>query len=303
MQEYPPQLKPWYKKRWVRVLGVLLLFMLGLSWLGSSVLSKPDATVLAAAEHALKTPGTYIVESTMAKGSLAVADNAISWTGTIEGIDADMMLTGTTLYLKTPAPERIYALVAGGSANAQIASAIQSLQDQLRDKWIRVDLQNGQLGVQLTHTLQCVYEQKVALQQNESARGEWLHAFENTPMWVIRKSSGNDTTAVYQLLLDTTARATLSTQVKQTAYYQALAPCTGSIDLSQIAEGQWLNATVTLSEPAHVAQSIVVDLGKTGTMTITPNYQAPASVVLPTDAVSLDQLIINYIKSLLGIKK
>lgn len=279
---------------------VFTLLALVIMWFGSHILVKPDDTVVDAVNYTLKTPGTYHVASEVTNGSLVVADNGFSWSGAIGGVDVDAILTGEMLYIKSPAPDRLYSMVTG--SNNPVEQAIQTLTDKLRNRWIKSDLQKSQLGTQITNTLKCAYEQKNILQQNDSAREEWLHAFRDTSFWVIRKGPDNGSTTMYQLLMDTTARASLFAKVRQTAYYRLLTSCQSGIDMSRIAEGHWLNATVTLSQPEHIMQSIVVDLGTSGTMTITPNYQITGSVSPPSDAASIDELLIEYLKSLIHIK-
>lgn len=300
MQEYSSPFKPWYKKRWFRVVVTLFILMLGMSWLGSHILVKPDDTLLDTMEYAVKTPAAYQVTSTVANGSLVVAGNGFSWSGTIGGIDADAILMDQTLYVKSPAPEKIYRMLTGD--DGQTGTAIQSIADELRGQWIKSDLQKGQLGAQLSHTLRCVDDQRNALQHSDSARKEWRNALGATSFWVIRKSTTDADSATYQLLMDTHARASFFSNVGQTAYYQSLSSCVGSVDMSGVAIGKWLNATVTFSKQTNAIQSTVIDLGNGGMMTITPNYQTAGSVAPPAGALSLDQLLLKYLKSILHIK-
>lgn len=300
MQDFRLDPKPWYKRRWFRV-GVLLLGLAFVAmWLGSSVLVKPDDVLLDAMEHALKTPGTYRVTSSVANGSLTVTRDSMSWSGSIGAVNVDAILTGDALYAKSPTPDGLYAMVGGGSA--ELGSAIRALAGTVSNQWIKIDLHKNQLGPQMTRTLQCISGQKTVLQDHEDARRQWRDALGNTSFWIVRKSTDSTATTAYQLLMDAKARTEFLSGLQQTQYYQSVATCADSLDLSRIAADKWLNATVTLSQPAHVIQSVVVDLGTGGKMTITPNYQTPNQVVVPADAMTIDQLLINYLKSLFHAK-
>ena len=81
----------------------------------------------------------------------------------------------------------------------------------------------------------------------------------------------------------------------ETDFYQSLTDC-GNLKTPAASLLNKMQATFALSEE-RVIQSVIVRQPNQPDVEITANYANVPSVAVPTDAISLDQLLVRYLQS------
>ena len=288
---------PFYRKRWflwtAGAIGALVIaitiaaFTLLALWRNS-----PESALLDAMQYAVKTPGSYHITTGDTNATVTVRDQRYGVKGTVEGVPIEAVLYGGTLSVKSSQPDKLYdLLMANAKTNIVLQRIVQTIAAGVKDKWISVNLQSTRLQAGEAQTAQCLTQVKDSLANNPQGWRDLQSAY--VAHRFVQAADPHENK--YSVTLNGQKAVDFLATFSQTDFYQSLTNCndaeTPAADLLNK-----LQATFTLSEQRTI-QSVTIRQANKSDINITANYTDVPSVNAPTDAISLDQLLVRSFQS------
>lgn len=287
---------PLYRRRWfLWVVGAaaVLVIAAGITVFASFLAwrNSPESALLDATQYAMKTPGSYHISAHDVDLTVITGNQRYGLNGTVRGVPIAAVLYGGMLYVKSSQPDKLYGMLMNTQPNEQLQTAIQAIAQTLKDKWIMINLQNTKLQAGQAQGAQCLVQAKDSLANNPHAWNE-VQSVYLTHRFVGASNAGG---GAFNVSLDGARAGDFLNALFKTDFYHSLTDCASS---TVPATGMLnnLQATVTLS-PQRSLQSVTArSQGKT-TAVLTASYKDVPAIDLPTDSVSLDQLVVRYLQS------
>ena len=296
--ETPPvSAVPFYRRRWflwtAGVIGALLItvciavFTLLAMWRNS-----PESALLDAMQYAVKTPGVYHVVADGVDATVTVRDQRYGVKGTVKNVPIEAVLYGGTLSVKSSQPEKLYdLLMANAKTNTQLQAIVRTVAATVKDTWISVNLQSTKLQTGEAQSAQCLAQVRDSLAHSPQGWQELQPVYAAHRFVQASDPSGNN----YSVTLNGQKTVDFLNAFYETDFYQSLTDC-GSLKTPAASLLNELQATFTLSKQRTI-ESVTVRQPNRSDIKITPNYADVPSVVVPTDAISLDRLLVRYLQS------
>jgi|GEM_PF-6738802 len=294
---------PWYRTRWFKwsAFGAVLLAVIAivaiaiffaLWWNG------PEKALLDAANYSLEHDGKYHVTSKQSDLTVLVGDDKYEIDGTYDGLQLNAVLSGRTLYVKSPDPAKLYQLLMATDAS-QIPTAVQTIADSVRNKWIAINLDTVTLQAASAQHLQCFVEEKDSIASDTNARSQWRSAY-LAHRFLSVKTTQKTTATTYDVSVDTKARQDFFAALLKTSFYQELTNCSQKTDILSSIEAVSPLASVTLTSK-HVFESAIFDPQSASPTKITASYSNVPQIALPASSTSLDQLEFGLLSTFTGL--
>lgn len=293
---------PWYRTRWFKrsLFGIVLLAIIA-GGIAATVFTVwwngPEKALLDAANYSLDHSGRYHVVAQKADVTVVVGEDKYSLEGTLDGVQLAAILDGSTLYVKSPEPVKLYQLLMG--ANGQLPAAAQTIATTVRDKWVAVNRDTVTLQAAGAQKMQCMVEEKESIATDPHARGQWRSTYLAHRFLSVQMAKKSNTTT-YDVSVDTKTRQDFFAALLKTSFYQTLTNCSQTTDILSSIEGASPVAQVMLTSK-HVFQSATLNPRGQDPVHITASYSDVPKIVVPTDAMSLDQLLFGLLGSFNGL--
>ena len=296
--ETPPvSVVPLYRKRWflwtIGAIGALVItvcaavFVLLAMWRNS-----PESALLDAVQYAVKTPGTYHVMTSDVDATVTVRDQRYGIKGTLKGVPIEAVLYGGTLSVKSSQPDKLYdLLMANAKTNTQLQAIVRTIAATVKDKWISINLQSTKLQTGEAQSAQCLAQVRDSLANSPQGWRDLQSAYAaHTFVQAADPYEGR-----YGVTLNGQKTVGFLNAFYETDFYQSLTDC-GNLKTPAEDLLNKLQATFALSKERTI-QSVTARQPNRPDVEITANYADVPSVVTPTDAISLDQLLVRYLQS------
>jgi len=287
---------PWYRQTWfkwpaiaasaVAVIGLIIGGVVYALWLNS-----PQKALLDAATQAMTLPGSYAIEAPQQKLAMHVAETHNKYSGdiTIGGATLQVLVGGSTLYLKSPDPIKALEKFSGKPIPQQIADTINK---KIAGKWLLFDLDTPVLKLNVINQIHCGTDSKDALSSNPSARGELLSAYVNHAFVGIGPVSSVNGDNVYNVSLSQDKLDDFKLAFNQTSFYQSLGSCPKPFNLlDNVKLPSDVNLKVALKKDSHRLDTITAaDANGASVLRVTADYNEQPDIAAPADAVNVDTL-------------
>lgn len=293
---------PWYRRPIVRrlliafavllVVITLVLVVLLLLWRTS-----PEGRFVDVANNFLYKPATYRIKADTFDMTVVANGQRYSSTGTYDGTKVDTVLEGRYLYVSSPNPERVYRFFAASESDTPLPGFVQSVIPSLRDKWIKLDLENSPISSQNILRTQCMLERRDLFASDIGAKREWIATYLAHPFLRFKKLQEAHESSRYEVSLDKEARSSFFDALMKTNFYLSQEFCARDTDIVQIASELDPTAHITISEPEHLLKRMEVMQGGKPFITLDASYESVPAVVLPKDAVTVEELVNMFLQS------
>ena len=297
----PIIISPWYRKRWFKrlaVVSILILAVVSIMAVAAAVIwqNSSERKLLDAANYAVKTPGVYHVTAQATDLNVTLRDQMYAASGTINGMPIDAIFYSGMMYVKSPQPEKLYDFFMGSGKAGQLSIIARVLAPTIANKWISVNLSNITLESQNAQMIQCLSQEKESISHNPNARSQWASTYLGHRFLAI-SANKKPLTTTYQVSVNHKTRADFFASLQKTSFYQSLTTCSKDTDVLDSLGGISPAASVTLTNN-HILQSMIIGPRSKNPVTVTANYKNVPSILVPTDAIGVEQLIIHSIGSL-----
>jgi hypothetical protein len=292
---------PLYHRRWFRrtlvAAGItIVLVLLGVFFFFVNWWNSPEKALLDAADYMVNTPGAYHITAKNTDLTVTMEDGKYAASGTFQNVAMNAVFYGSTLYVKSPQPDKLYGFFMGSDAST-IPVVVKSILPTIQDKWVSINLNNMTLQSKNALTLQCIFQERDAIAHDPDARRQWGSIYLANRFMNIQTSTHPDATD-YQVSIDKSSRTNFFKNLLSSSFYQSLTNCSKDTDVFASATVPSPVAIVTLSAQEHILQKVVVDPHGTDPMTVVSNYGNLTPIVVPTNTISTDLLFIRYLESI-----
>lgn len=313
--ETRPVAVPFYRRRWflwtAGAIGALVItvciavFALLAMWRNS-----PESALLDALQYAVKTPGVYHVTTSGVDATVTVRDQRYGIKGTLKDVPIEAVLYGGTLSVKSSQPDKLYdLLMANAKTNTQLQAIVRTIAATVKDKWISINLQSTKLQTGEAQSAQCLAQVRDSLANSPQGWQDLQPVYATHRFVQASDPSGNN----YSVTLNGQKTVDFLNAFYETDFYQSLTDC-GNLKTPTVSLLNKLQVTFSLSKEQTIRsvfvrqpksalseeraiQSVIVRQPNQPDIKITANYTDVPSVVVPTDAISLDRLLVRYLQS------
>lgn len=295
---------PWYRQKWVRVVGIVAAAMLAVSAIAAAALfivirNSPQKVIADAIAYSLDSPGTYTIKSATLDGRLWLKNGQYRLAATYEGIPVDSISNANMLYLKTSEPQKLFDKFAATGSFGALRPMVEEAVGAVRDKWLAVNLQTKSVSLPVLDQAQCAIEAKQQL-ANTKTRGEMASLFMQEGFIVIDSLSDTSGSVQYRLSLaaDSARTETFMREVRQSHFYRSLDACQGWSDTS-LDHLRSIAAEVTINKPMRQMTKLVLKNSGKQVAQVTADYQTDFTIDIPQSTIDADQLVGGIFSSLL----
>lgn len=290
----------WYRQRWVKWTAVVVVALAVLAAIIAAAAfaiwnNSPQKALLDATNYALKTPGVYHFTSDVADIDFTANHQQYAVTGTIDGVQVDAVVLTSTLYLKSSDPQHMYDLFTGSSPD-KTNSLTKSLLKTVKNRWVEINMSSPPIKATGIDATNCWVAGKDVLANDDRARQEVLATY-LTHQFMTVSPQGQ---ATYHLAFDSAKLSSFLASLSETQAYQSVPVCSQTLNLSQVEVPSGMAATVTLTADKHALSSIEFTDESGRPAKLTADYDKVPAVVIPADAVTLDELAGKVFQSFFG---
>lgn len=306
-EEVQTPIKRWYKRRWFIVTLVVLAVISVVSAVIAGIIfvlwtTSPEKVLLEAAKNATTTPAVYQVKSDTIDASVTFKPPLVQVNGKLDGLQIDVIIDNDTVYIKTPDPARVYALLPQSkTVDTSIQPLVTTALESVKNKWIRID--TSQLIAQPTapSDANCVVTAKNFLQSNPRAEKDFAKAYISNRFLTI-DSSGH---SQYALSIDQQKlHSFIDYLTKSTSYKSIAGSCTQFLQTVRKMNTGDAKTLAVISQPENLLQSLVVTEASGQEITIKADYDNVPAITIPDDSVSYGQIassvLQTYLRSFIG---
>lgn len=299
----PPTVVPWYRQRWFRIVLIIVGVMALIAAIVAATLaivwnSRPEKALVDTATYALKTPGSYRVQSGSTNVTVEVNGQLYAARGTINDVPFEAVVNGnSTLYIKSSDIAKIYNLFMANSAPNAYAEIASRIASTFNNEWIQIDLANSPVNLPAVSNVSCGVASKNIFSTDSNSQQQIVGAYIEHPFFLIESSKSSDQSS-YQLSVDRQKFDAFTESFATNGLVNATASCTDSVDAIQQFLAADTTITVVVSEPTHQLKQLTLTTPEK-TSTVTADYSAAPIISIPTDAITIDQITSSAVQSVL----
>lgn len=289
------QVAPWYRRKWVRIVGIMLAALSIVVALGVVVLavqwnSRPEKVMFEAIDYALKQPGSYHMTSDTIDIKLAVDGRQYAVDATVDSVPLKAVVNADVLFIKTPQPEQLVEKIVPASQLASLKPVIGGIVSESKDKWLQINLKNKALDFPVFDQLGCALKAKSVMSSSDDARRSVTTTYLKHPFLVFQTTESSDTSVTYNMTLDDKKREEFREALWKTDVKQSVSECVET-PIPVLENLDVTALTMEIAKPIHKFQKLTLMAGDKNVGVVTTDYSKKPVITIPEDATNLDQVV------------
>lgn len=286
---------PWYKHKWVKVVGLALASLSIIAAMTITVLfvqwnGRPEKAMFDAIDYALKQPGVYHVTSKDMDITVQVDGEQYAVDAKVDSVPVYLVGKGDILYLKTPQPQQLIEKIVPESSLNSIRPVIGGVVESAKDKWLRVNLSNQSMSFAIFDQLGCATTAKDVMADDKNTRGAVASTYLAHPFFDFNLKTQESSRNVYTLTIDEQQRQQFRSALTKTRAAQTLSDCMDT-PVPVLENLKVTSLDMDIARPIHRFNSIALETKSGGLATVKADYDTQPKITIPTDTVELNQIV------------
>lgn len=291
----------WHRNKWVRIAAIVVFGLIVTAIVAAMAFwalwnSRPEKALFDSIDYALSQPGAYHIKSKDADIRLWVNGQQYQADGVFSGIPVQFVGSANLLYIRSSNPQALADKITSVPKQGALASIITPELNNLKDRWISVNLQGQSFRPALVDQFYCTTNTRDALSGNTASRREAYAAYTTNSFLKLTKANENGDVSTYDVSFESSKYDSFAAELRNSELLDSSSGC-DSVELPDGKQLENVSVTLDITKAQHRIKKMTIHDNSNHDTVVTADYDAKHEITLPTDAIDMDQLLNGFFKS------